>query len=703
MATTILLGLVCASISVSATDIFKKQEQKASNVNNEIVENYDNFDSKEFRDDQIIITFDRKTSAYIDANECFPEQVLLNDFGNLNFEKSDLIAGLNKYNNELTFTIPLVKKGRSKVIDIVNKVRKLKYVSLCEPDFIDNSAYETYDKYVSTQYSISDSFSNINVKKAWDITRGNKRVRVGVIDSGIDNHPDLKANLVDGYDFYNNNKNTLDDIVGHGTHVAGIIAAQQNSIGISGIAPLVSIVPLQTANENGKHYSSTRVKAINYATSLWGTDKQISVLNHSILGFGESEEILDAVKKFPGIFVWCAGNENTNVDKFSRITDYNYENLISVGNVDSNLDRFENLTDSSKGSNYGNSVNIYAPGTLVVSTIPVSQDPINPYKRWTGTSMSAPHVAATAALIYSKYPNLTRDEVKRAILESGKALVVYGGGNKYNTKYLDVANALASAKNIASSKYAYLRIGITYKAGNTWSVKLINDNNESVHVCYNSRMCFGSDGENFTGLKHIKEIDISANSYRIVQIDEYGTARYIAAAITYSNGNLGHRYISFVKGLSYDSNDGGKTDMVFNNYQIQRLDFSSSSSVPNYLSLSVINRTGFFSYTYTIRIRNNNSFAVFASYNKKMCFCSDAEKFTVSDERNITISSNSYADVTITSNGTAGYITSRIKYSRFGFDYSKVTYANGLSKNSIGTNKYSSLRYEIGGVYIDEV
>ena len=82
-----------------------------------------------------------------------------------------------------------------------------------------------------------------------------------------------------------------------------------------------------------------------------------------------------------------------------------------------------------------------------------------------------------------------------------------------------------------------------------------------------------------------------------------------------------------------------------------------------------------------------------------MCFAGDAEMFNVSDVKDLYIAGSKSVDVTITSNGTAGYITASIRYSKNGFDKRWVTYANNLGSNSIGENKHSILTYLTNGVY----
>ena len=109
---------------------------------------------------------------------------------------------------------------------------------------------------------------------------------MGVIDSGIASHPDLNANVLTGYDLYNNNTTTNDVLGGHGTHVAGIIAAVgNNSMGISGVSPNVKVVPLQTASDtsgSGFHPYDYLQEAIEYATNTWENEStRMPIINYS--------------------------------------------------------------------------------------------------------------------------------------------------------------------------------------------------------------------------------------------------------------------------------------------------------------------------------------------------------------------------------------------------------------------------------------
>lgn len=259
-------------------------------------------------------------------------------------------------------------------------------------------------------------------------------------------------------------KNRVDD-ESHGTHVAGIIAAERNNgKGANGVANNVAIMSIR-AVPNGDEYDKDIALGIRYAV-----DNGARIINGS---FGKSfspkaEWVYDALKYAADnnvLFVHAAGNDGADLDDPTNANFPNDQikngpeianNVITVGAL--NPDYGSELVASY--SNYGNiNVDIFAPGTDIYSTYPN-----NAYEFSPGTSMAAPAVAGVAALIMSQYPTLTAAQVKQIILRSGlpvKAKVILGGNNAESAslseistsgKIVNAYNALIMASKVANGQ-----------------------------------------------------------------------------------------------------------------------------------------------------------------------------------------------------------------------------------------------------------
>lgn len=324
----------------------------------------------------------------------------------------DVVDYLNVDSYKQIFLVSRELKNDNELNNAVLDLRTKDGVFSVEYTYDFDQALGSPNDYFFTSGSLWNLGSDgVSATNAWNINTGSANVRVGIIDSGIMSHVDLNENLTTGYDFYNDNNITTDAVDDHGTHVAGIIGALgNNSIGVVGINWNVELVPLQTANNEGLHSEVDRIEAVNYATNLWGTENQISILNHSIGGFGLRTSLREAIRNFPGLFVWSTGNDNLDVDTYITSNgSFSLDNLISVGSVNRNNE----LSSFSNYSSTGINVDIYAPGEGIYSTISN-----NNYGIKSGTSMAAPHVAGTAALMLAEDPTLSGAELKEKILET---------------------------------------------------------------------------------------------------------------------------------------------------------------------------------------------------------------------------------------------------------------------------------------------
>ncbi len=350
-----------------------------------------------------------------------------------------------------TLCITLNKHDKQNVLDAIETLQKRNDVLYAEPNYCItlDSTDVTNDEYVSEQWALD----KINLPDAWKITTGSKSVKVGVIDSGIKaDHPDLKDNVdcelsksfVEGTD----DSDALEDVFGHGTHVAGIIGAVgNNSIGVSGTCWNVDLVSLKVLDDNGVCGNSNDkisgvINAINYAKA-----NNINILNFSIaLVVPKSKAFEETINNYPGLFVCAAGNELFNIDTAGRKrriypSIYTSDNIVSVAASNSN-DKIWYVEKFQQGSNYGIvSVDLAAPGASIYSTYAAEN---KAYTNMSGTSMATPYVTGVAALIQSKYQNISTKATKKAILDGVDK-------SSYWSKYvktggrLNAYNALKSA------------------------------------------------------------------------------------------------------------------------------------------------------------------------------------------------------------------------------------------------------------------
>ena len=273
--------------------------------------------------------------------------------------------------------------------------------------------------------------ADIGAPAAWGVTTGSSSVNVAVVDSGVDRtHPDLFANLAAGYDFaYDDSDPT--DYDGHGTHVAGIIAARgNNGIGVTGVAWQTSVIPVEALDATGEGTTSDIVAAYGYAVA-----KGARIVNASFGGSSFSQSEYNAIKAAPNVlFVAAAGNETANDDTTpSYPCAYNLPNILCVAATD-NSDHLASF------SNYGRtSVDIAAPGVSIYSTYRCDG-----YAWMSGTSMAAPEVSGAAALVLAKFPALSATALRAKLLSTADALNATDAP-KIAGGRLDVARAVGAA------------------------------------------------------------------------------------------------------------------------------------------------------------------------------------------------------------------------------------------------------------------
>ncbi len=278
------------------------------------------------------------------------------------------------------------------------------------------------------EYQQNRSLQQISVDKAHSKGITGAGVKIAIIDTGIDyNHQELKDNYRGGYDFVNDDADPMDDSTpGHGTQVAGIIAARLDDQGIVGVAPDASIYALKVMDRNGSSSISNIVAALQ-----WTVDNKIDVVNISMGGPGGTslKEACNAAFQAGVLIVAATGNsERGGVDYPAA-----YDSVIAVGATDQQ-DNPEIYTAQ------GNEVELAAPGTAIYST---KQE--NNYGTISGTSLAAPHITGVAALILSAgVDDINNDgvadnrDVRLKLLKASRDLGKPGRDDLYGYGIIDV-------------------------------------------------------------------------------------------------------------------------------------------------------------------------------------------------------------------------------------------------------------------------
>lgn len=294
--------------------------------------------------------------------------------------------------------------------------------------FEENIYYDLYGYDVEANPKLSEQWyiGATNADFAWDAGIYGSGVNVAVIDSGVYKHPDLLSNLIDGINYcetdkYTCNNDTAKDGHGHGTAVAGVIAAVCNNKGPVGVAFKSKIVPFRVINSQGRISLTDAVKAIDDAINTYGC----KVINMSFGSTGESRAlysaILEAINK--GVIVVAASGNIDDNGTVPRYPAYHPE-VISVANAAQSGASY--VISSTSISN--EMVDIAAPGKSIYSTYVAD----NVYAKYSGTSFAAPVVSAAAALAKSVNPDITQSEFEALIKSTANSSYIASSGQNSN-------------------------------------------------------------------------------------------------------------------------------------------------------------------------------------------------------------------------------------------------------------------------------
>ena len=397
-------------------------------------------------------------------------QVLMNLIYAHNAELRDVI----RFGNRVEAIIVRLPQANSEnFICSVNRYLKPTYI---EHNVVYKACFVPNDQYWSLQWGPR----KIEAEYAWNITVGNSSILVAIVDTGIDwNHPDLSANYVPlGYDWVNDDSDPNDDN-GHGTHVAGIVAAViNNSIGVAGLSQ-VRIMAEKALNASGYGNAYDLAEAITHAVDegakiivmSWGSNLSSIILHNAI----------KYAYRAGALLVAAAGNDATSEETYPAA----WSEVIAVSATDKN----DNLASF---SNFGDWIELAAPGVDIFSTIPDDT-----YAYMSGTSMAAPFVAGVAALAWSVYPELTRDELRDHLHVTADDLGdegfdIYFGYGRVNAKKA-VGKGTDTHENITAVIYVEPQQINTLKVGDNFSVNITISNVVELHswefkLYYNSSM-----------------------------------------------------------------------------------------------------------------------------------------------------------------------------------------------------------------------
>ena len=280
--------------------------------------------------------------------------------------------------------------------------------------------------------------ADVDALRAWGITKGDRSIKIAVIDTGIDyRHPDLADNMwvndaelngqpgvdddgngyvddIHGYDFANNDGDPMDGH-SHGTHCAGTIGASHNAIGVAGVMADVEFVGVKFLTDRGSGSTADAIESIDYATKV-GVD----IMSNSWGGGGRSQALHEAIERANAegiIFTAAAGNSSTDNDSRPHYpSNYEVDNVISVA-ASTSADTLASF------SCYGRrTVHIAAPGHKILSTTKNGG-----YASYSGTSMATPHVTGVIGLLLANEGRLNPLDVRNRVMQTSEPVPALRG------------------------------------------------------------------------------------------------------------------------------------------------------------------------------------------------------------------------------------------------------------------------------------
>ncbi|MBU0559416.1 MAG: S8 family serine peptidase [Bacteroidetes bacterium] len=442
--------------------------------------------------DRVIIKLKETASGNVLSKSMLPTAVqkLISDININEIEKTFKSISENE-ESELSKIITLKLNGPYDPLYIAAKLSKNSLIEWAEPHYLHEITDTPNDPDMSKQYALA----MVQAEQAWEVTKGNSNIIIGIVDTGVDwDHPDLAGNIwinsteqngVTGLD--DDNNGFVDDIHGwdfggktgtpdndpkedkadHGTHVAGIASAvTNNGIGVASIGYNCKVMAVKTSRDDVRTDGGTALISYGYDGILYAVNNGAKVVNCSWGSYSYSnaaQEVINYAVSKGSLVVGAAGNEGYD----DVIYPGRYRGALSVGYTNSN-------DQKSSSSNYGRDIDVMAPGQSIYSTWQNDT-----YSTLSGSSMASPLVAGIAGLVFSVFTDYTPLQVAEQIRATTDNIDAQNGGYilKLGSGRVNAYKAVSTtdAKSVRTNAVVFIEIGDgdgIYESGESISIEV---------------------------------------------------------------------------------------------------------------------------------------------------------------------------------------------------------------------------------------